>query len=253
MKENSTHPIHRKFTLVELLVVISIFGILISLLQPSLVSIVSNSQKLECSQNLRLHAQAIHMYADDHDDYVNLTWIAGTSSQKHVFDKPIQNSDGSYRNNVTGLFNDGKRGYLEDYLPDQESVYVCPGSKFEQGAESFSNPGGWIQRTGTYVSTTRITWMHRKRQDYYIFSKQYDERNGWDRQSQKVMLYDPIRQFGSWSVSGGRYDLEGAIIHNNAGQLPVLMSDGHVLQFDRLDMNARPTLQDLIDRIYEQI
>jgi prepilin-type processing-associated H-X9-DG protein len=85
-----------------------------------------------------------------------------------------------------------------------------------------------------------------------MFTGNYDLQRGWDKVTQKVLLFDPVRVPG-WIVSGGRYDLNGAVIHNNSGVLPVLMLDGHVLQFDRMDMKLQPSLPELINRIYEQL
>lgn len=242
--------LHR-FSLIELLVVASLIAILASLLQPSLVSMISSAHKAECSQNLKINGQAIHLYADDFDNIINLAWVPGTTSQKHVFDPP-RFINGSWKNTVTGLFNDGVKGYLEPYLGDNSKLYICPGSVFPQGVDVFSEPGWWIQRAGTYTSTSRITYMKKYRQDYIMFTENYDKAQGWNKFSQKVMLYDPVR-IVPWIIPGGRYDLTNAVIHNNYGTMPVLMLDGHVMQFDRLDMKMMPSLPEFVNRIYEQL
>lgn len=242
----------KHFSLIELLVVACLIAILASLLQPSLVSVISSAHRAECSNNLKTNGQAIHLYADDFNNIINLSWIPGTTSQKHVFDPP-RFINGTWKNTVTGLFNDGKKGYLEPYLGDNSKLYICPGSVFPQGVEAFSAPGFWVQRAGTYTSTSRITYMKKDRQDYHMFSDAYDKAHGWDQYSQKIMLYDPVRIAPGWIISGGRYDLTDAVIHNNYGVLPVLMLDGHVMQFDQLDMKMRPSLPEFVNRIYDQL
>jgi len=56
------------FTLVELLVVISIIALLISILLPSLGKAREQGRRAKCMANLRSMGQAIHIYANDHKD-----------------------------------------------------------------------------------------------------------------------------------------------------------------------------------------
>lgn len=56
------------FTLVELLVVISIVLILTSMLFPTLTKVRMTAHRVTCVNNLRQLSAAIQMYADDHDE-----------------------------------------------------------------------------------------------------------------------------------------------------------------------------------------
>src|SRR5262249_59185618 len=58
------------FTLAELLVVISIIGILASLVLPSLSKAKQKAQGIVCCSNLKQHAYAWQLYAQDNDENV---------------------------------------------------------------------------------------------------------------------------------------------------------------------------------------
>ncbi len=62
-------PATRKgFTLVELLIVITVFVITITLLTPFINKIREKADVIKCSANVRLLSLALHMYAADHND-----------------------------------------------------------------------------------------------------------------------------------------------------------------------------------------
>lgn len=62
-------PLHG-FTLVELLVVISIIALLVALLLPALQEAREVAKQIHCVSNIRQLGLAVHTYAQDHADYI---------------------------------------------------------------------------------------------------------------------------------------------------------------------------------------
>ena len=56
------------FTLVELLIVITVFVITFALLTPFVNKMRQRSNVIKCSENIRLLSLALHMYAADHNE-----------------------------------------------------------------------------------------------------------------------------------------------------------------------------------------
>lgn len=79
-------PVNNKpqaFTLIELLVVISIIALLISILLPALQSARASASSVVCLSNQRQTGLAFHMYADDYDRRIPLSYDADISDLYH--------------------------------------------------------------------------------------------------------------------------------------------------------------------------
>lgn len=106
------------FTLTELLVVISIIGILAALLLPSLSQAKTSAQRTQCLGSLRQVGLAVQMYAADNND--RLPAVA------YVTGDPLSTND-------CGVFYKRLiRGYvgLEGAASAHDKVFACPADRF---------------------------------------------------------------------------------------------------------------------------
>ncbi len=114
-RKNSTPVFHKAFTLVELLVVISIISLLMSILVTSINSSRSQAKEIVCKNNLRQLALANENYANDHHNYS----VPGASD---ILSDNLHRWYGIREN--TDLPFDPLKGPLSPYL--QGCVAECP-------------------------------------------------------------------------------------------------------------------------------
>ena len=120
-----------KFSLIELLVVLAIFAILISLLQPALISSLNYARTVKCQNNLKQFGTALQLYMSDHSDFYPLTSNWGN----------LAGPKGSMR--IHGGFTLPENRPLNPYLDQATNISECPSDKGDslhvRGENSFIN------------------------------------------------------------------------------------------------------------------
>ena len=109
------------FTFIELLVVIAIIGILAALLLPALEDARERAQTAGCQSNLKQIANAIAMYADDHNDCFPMGWWGDSSVMLDwaMLIAPYISKAGNITQDTASTKTLGR-------------VFLCPGCKWTQ-------------------------------------------------------------------------------------------------------------------------
>ncbi|MHC4266099.1 MAG: DUF1559 family PulG-like putative transporter [Planctomycetota bacterium] len=144
------------FTLIEMLIVISIIGLLMSILLPSLRSAREQAKSLSCTSNLKQIGYAVLSYFGEYDGYFPPAYQSDSSThwwgQKH--------SEGI----------DYTKGFAWPYLQsslEEKSIYECPSQpygSYKLQAKPTGEPDDkrWITSTygynGYYLSPPRTAW-----------------------------------------------------------------------------------------------
>ena len=106
------------FTLIELMVVLAIISILASLLMPTLSLAKEKARAIVCVNNLKQIGISLHIYADDHSDYLV------PAEYNKINGAPFQ--EGWPTILTLGKYLDAPRSASFNQLPLGKSVFRCP-------------------------------------------------------------------------------------------------------------------------------
>ena len=133
---------NRGFTVIELLVVISIIGILSAIVVPVMGAIKRKAAIAVSSSNLKALVMANYDYAADNDGYFSPATSRNNNVRWH----------GS-RANRSGVF-EAKEGFLTPYFGESEKVLTCPIFDELLAKEGFDSGAGAFGYNSIYIGGT---------------------------------------------------------------------------------------------------
>ena len=109
----------RAFTLFELLVVISIIGILAAILMPALAASKRKAYVANCTSNMRQNGLGVHLFAGDNDDYLPPGQGGSTGFGQPAF---YNNTSGDLPSSICSYIGGKAPGPAWQVAP----TYLCP-------------------------------------------------------------------------------------------------------------------------------
>ena len=179
------------FTLVELLVVISIIALLLSILMPSMGKARKQARKIVCQSNIRQVGQAVELYKIDFNGHYPAPRFKWEYRWWHHLIPYI--GLGSYDMNNS---QDKSRWTQNDpaKIPD---IIKCPGSPKESPYVQQMN--SWVMGNGD-IGFAKKSWIGPPPTTTFEYKRYYWRETRLRKPSYYVMLYE-----GDWYVDSGTF------------------------------------------------
>ncbi|MGN0873503.1 MAG: prepilin-type N-terminal cleavage/methylation domain-containing protein [Victivallales bacterium] len=222
------------FTMIELMIVISIIAVLVSLLLPALAKVRGKAQSIQCMQNQKTLSLAMHYYMDSFNGWGRI-YLSGTDENAvkdnyyatRYFFGPITSS--RFSQTLLPYVDNGKN-YVVDNDPelkyhDAAPFAVCPGGRRDGSGITAPNDGN--MPNFSYSFNSHLCFSQAR-----IGSNGYNRMSSVRRPSGRILLADfsCVKNDGTTTYSYRAMHLmaQGNISrrHNNYGNIAFV--DGHV-------------------------
>lgn len=208
----------RAFSLIELLVTISIIAVLIGILLPALPLARDAARRVACGATLRGVGQGMELYLQDNREaypvarYMPRPWL-----QMDAADFGLD--EDSFGEDLTGSLTDR----MEDYLDGGTELWKCPGDREVHGVEWVDDEG--VDRIGG-TSYTYISGLSGIRLDQSFFVQRLKL-----NATQIPVIYD--FDGNTYETEDGRF-IPVQFFHASRN---LLFADGHVGKYETDDLN----------------
>lgn len=205
-KRSASSKHKRYFTLIELLIVISVIAILVALLLPALNKARDTAKRVSCTSILKQWGTYLELYTSNYDGWIPAcTRLVGGSPTAEIFNC-----------------------LLSDNASIGQKMFLCPAGVKESGNQWLTNPGTWKTNLGVsdYGFNSNLCG--------YNEAKGIRSTNIW-RPSRKYVFMDSKtigNNYGRWRIvfinadwNNGSY---GEPSDRHSGYVNALLADGHV-------------------------
>jgi type II secretory pathway pseudopilin PulG len=206
----------KRFTLLELVVIIAIIGILITILLPSLNEARLSAQSAVCKSNMQQIYRGQMLYAKENNRRVwSGSW--GSSFLTREFYQP----DGTIGSRE--YYHGGQAGFLVPYLGEDDSlVYNCPASYYDKETDFYRIDQGKSYEGFMDLNASKPEFFHelfvqRAWQKYFLDA------------SRKPFFWDYTAPIGVTTYGTNDKNIGNSQIHGNKGRINLAVSDGSVV------------------------
>ena len=198
------------FSLVELLIVLSIFAILMSLLMPALKKSTFISKNMQCVFNLKTQGLAYSLYCQDNDDL--FPGIRESDKKSRItlgnFDKPqygsIDNNDYDIRFQIAPYFENGNAIKANGKYSLYIKAFQCPLGREQQTEASYPEAKRYYDLYFNVAQPFESTNVA----DGYHYNDS-ETANKVMHQSGDTWVWDRVETSGGWSqgIQGMRFNV----------------------------------------------
>jgi prepilin-type N-terminal cleavage/methylation domain-containing protein len=206
----------KKFTLIEVLVVVAIIGILASLLLPSLSSTRQKSREAVCKNNLKQLTTTQMLFADDNEGAM---WATNYGNEWMISNRYYDGTNNLY-------FHESQEQVLEPYIGKEinnhtggMAIYRCPASDYDTSSSI------WTTNKGRSYSG----FMDKNGDNTPKPGNELNIRNYGNPQliftgsNRRPLLWDFV------NTSGSNIKIGSSKVHGNTGKLNLAVTDGSVV------------------------